>query len=229
MAYNSTDIVNCLKNNIRDKLYTQLDDVDEITQICENIDDIDNVRIDEITQLTKIYKEKIYRAESTIADLKTFNNEIELKYEKAKLQIKREHDSLKSILVMRSVLNILFRNLWLENKTNISFNIDYNVLAEKTEILKDKKLGEDDGTKIALAIKYDYLQLPIKKLCDYYIILNNKCHPPTKPIQDINDNIHTLKMFIKDFPNTKILNTILDIDILTEFEQEVHNHKKLFI
>ena len=219
----TNNIINSIKYKIREELCSQLGDDDiKVIEITDKIDEIDNIRIDEIKYLTKIFRERI-------KDLNSLNDEIDLRCNQAQIQIKRERESFKSLLVMRSSLNKLFNKLWEENSDKLDKNIDYDALAKQTEILGDKKLYErNNGVKIALAIKYDHLQYPIKKLCDYYITLNHKCHPSTKPVQNIYANIQTLKDFIKDYPDATMLDTKLNIDIISEFENEVQHREKLF-
>src|SRR5437773_1487043 len=64
-----------------------------------------------------------------------------------------------------------------------------------TEIcdLVDEIVGESDGTKYALAVIGGYHGAISKKLAECYIKLNDKYHPPLRPLVKLKISIEELK------------------------------------
>jgi len=120
---------------------------------------------------------------------------------------KYQSEIRKSLYLIRQYLNYKFRTLWDELPQNIKNKYDPCL----GDILNRKHILEDNGVKYALLILNNIHNGATKKLCKYYLELNDTFHPNFKPEKIIiHDCIEKLKKFSI---------ATMDVDILNEIDK----------
>jgi len=194
----------------------------------ELVDDMRNAYIEQLKEQHASFTRKISIFKKSFDDIGTqlnnLSDELDEKtkqYDKLKEDNKKISLSFKKMLSIRQATNMLFFRLWEHNK-NILTNIDFHRLALNTPSLKRKDKIDSPGLKYALAIIHNLCDGVDKDICEFYIKVNDFCHPSTKPISVIIDNLDEIENnidmyeYLKDTGLTKDICHKLKIEILKE-------------
>lgn len=116
-------------------------------------------------------------------------NAILMNLEKEKEQSESLRIMRKSQPLIRQFMNVKFRELC----EILSDSIKNNYNKCDTTFIKRKHILDDNGVKYAILVLNDYCCSVLKKTCNYYLKINDDCHPnidPTKiKIHECVENI----------------------------------------
>lgn len=144
------------------------------------------------------------------------------KLEKA-LEVSKKREAqrqvhMKNLLIIRGYLNRQFRNFWNKYEEKINDKVNLEMLCKYS---KRESIYDDVGYKFAVYIldtrnKIQELLNFSLELCKFYILLNEKMHPPISPhsvvvraIQDIRLAIHEDVYLQREYSITdEVLNNI---------------------
>jgi hypothetical protein len=209
-----------IKHNIYQTCIDKIDDsdfADEIYGLVENIEqhyiDQSMIRTNNFRKIRNELNEK-------------FDNEIKaMDNENIKLKEKIIEDKIiiKNLHIVRQYTNLIFNIKW--NKTNeqIKKNTDFQDLANKTLEIKRKDIKDNNGIKYALLVINDICNDTKKDLAMFYICINDKYHPPIKPINEkVKQSLDELKRIInKHNEDINYNGIIINNKILNELEENV--------
>ena len=165
----------------------------------ELVDDLKNAYVEQLKNQHATFTRKISIIKKLFDDIGTqLNNLTDELNEKTKQYDKMKEDnkkislSFRKMLSVRQATNMLFFRLWEHNKNTLT-DIDFHKLAINTLLLKRKDKIDSPGLKYALAILHDKCIGIDKDICEFYIKVNDFCHPSTKPISIIIDNLNDIE------------------------------------
>lgn len=197
------------------------------TIIYNDFENLQNSHDDDIRKIN-IKLDKLQQDFGTqIKDIINENNEKLKIIEENRRKMMFVHNK---IFKIRQAMNELFQKKW-RQYDNVFTNVDFDILASKTSILKRKTLVKiNNGIKFALIIINGIdktINFPIE-LCKYYITLNNKFHPDIRPIQKTIIIAEEMKKIIVD--NDPQTCQMIDAtpEVLKEFIEQLKINEHLF-
>jgi len=190
----------------REKIYNKCYDVDPnfALDVDELIDEvIDEERYKYVENIKKL-------KEDHVNHLKQYDKLLD-DYEIEKKNSEGQKIIRIALPFVRQFLNEKFRSLW----RNLTQNEQDKYDECDVSFVKRQNVLDDDGVKYAVLVKYNICNGVSKKICDYYLMLNNEFHPKIKPENKI---IHEWILKLKKVNKNLLLDINLDEDKLNEID-----------
>ena len=212
-------------------------DANTQNDICNNVTDLHRCMNKKIKTIYSDHKKELDNdREEYLTRLDNKQKELDKKIKELDDEdkiVQNIPNTFRRIAIIRQSLNTLFNEMW--NKYCIQLNtknINLEILAEKTDILKRKYIVNSEkgnGCKFALSIIYNIdptIIFPIN-ICELYIKLNDQFHPKIIPIDTTIREIQILRNEFHD--NEHFLSSYgITIDVLNIIEAQLNNNKNVF-